>query len=126
MADKIFSLPGSLCKYLLRKTEEEVEVIDFEAKERGDRADEDWVTYIDSKGIEHIKEHLNIQLDFKPLADNAFEKILSLPALKNSPTVKNQRIFETAKELVKKGLTVNDAVSVATQLVNEIGIETFF
>ena len=49
-------------KSILRSTGEEVEIIDFEAKERGDRTDEDWVTYIDSNGKEHIRDHLNIQL----------------------------------------------------------------
>lgn len=129
MADKIFSLPGSLCKYLLRKTEEEVEVIDFEAKERGDRTDEDWVTYIDSKGKEHIREHLNSQLDFKPsdkLMD-MFNKIMSPPEFKTMelpelPSSRNCRIFEVAKDLViHKDYKIDVAIQKATELVDKIG-----
>jgi hypothetical protein len=44
----------------------------------GDRTDEDWVTYIDSKGKEHIKESLNIQLDFKPVVNDTFNTELYL------------------------------------------------
>ena len=45
-------------KSILRSTGEEVEIIDSQFGERGARTDEDWVTYIDSEGKEHIKEHL--------------------------------------------------------------------
>jgi hypothetical protein len=40
------------------------------------------------------------------------------------PTTRNSRIFEVAKELVKNGSHVSTAVSVARQLVDEVGIET--
>jgi hypothetical protein len=39
-------------------------------------------------------------------------------------TTRNSRIFEVAKELVKNGSQVSAAVSVATQLVDEVGVET--
>ena len=73
MGDKTFMIPPIGSKSILRSTGEEVEIIDFEAKERGDRTDEDWVTYIDSNGKEHIKEHLNIQLDFKSVVNDTYE-----------------------------------------------------
>ena len=64
-------------KMVLRSTNEEVEIIDFQLGERGARSDEDWVTYIDSDGKEHIREHLNVQLDFKTVTNdtwsNAFD-----------------------------------------------------
>lgn len=56
---------GGAKKCLFRKTGEAVEVIASCALEDGARTDGDWVSYIDSKGVEHIKEHLNIQFDFK-------------------------------------------------------------
>jgi hypothetical protein len=40
------------------------------------------------------------------------------------PTERNRRLFEVAKELVKNGSHVSTAVSVAKQLVDEVGIET--
>ena len=111
-------------KMVLRSTGEEVEIIDAEIKERGARSDEDWVTYIDSKGKEHIKEHLNIQLDFKTVANDTFSKLLDIAKPGGSPSIRNSRIFEVAKELVKKGSHVSTAVSVARQLVDEVGIES--
>lgn len=53
-------------KSILRSTGEEVEVIDFNLPNRGMRTEakdltfeeDDWVTYIDSNGNEHIREHL--------------------------------------------------------------------
>ena len=65
MENKTFMLPPIGGKSILRSTGEEVEIIDSEIKERGARSDEDWVTYIDSEGKEHIREKLNVQLDFK-------------------------------------------------------------
>ena len=115
-----FMMPPIGGKSILRSTGEEVEIIDFEAKIRGDRADEDWVTYIDSKGSEHIKEHLNIQLDFKPVVNDTFNKVFDF-ATNKMPTTRNSRIFEVAKELVKNGINVTTAVRKARQLVDEVG-----
>lgn len=124
MEDKTFMMPPIGGKSILRSTGEEVEIIDFEAKERGDRTDEDWVTYIDSNGNEHIKEHLNIQLDFKPVVNDTWNKVFDFAKYNKMPTTRNCRIFEVAKELVKNGSHVSTAVSVARQLVDEVGIDT--
>ena len=90
-------------KSILRSTGEEVEIIDFETKERGAHSDEDWVTYIDSKGSEHIREHLNIQLDFKPVANDTWSKVFDFAKDNKMPTTRNCRIFEVAKALVDHG-----------------------
>ena len=37
-------------KSIIRKTEKEVEIVAFNQANNGERSDEDWVTYIDSKG----------------------------------------------------------------------------
>jgi hypothetical protein len=114
-------------KSILRSTGEEVEIIDFEAKERGDRTDEDWVTYIDSNNNEHIKEHLNIQLDFKTVVNDTWNKVFDFAKNNKMPTARNCRIFEVAKELYlngNRGYGINEAVEVATNLVNKVGIET--
>ena len=110
-------------KSILRSTGEEVEIIDSQFGERGARSDEDWVTYIDSEGKEHIKEHLNIQLDFKPVVNDTWNKVFDF-AKDKMPTTRNSRIFEVAKKLVNNGSHVSTAVSVARQLVDEVGIET--
>lgn len=124
MENKTFMMPPiAVPKFILRSTGEEVEVIDSEIKERGDRSEFDWVTYIDSQGKEHIREHLNIQLDFKTVSNDTFNKLLDVAKNSNTPTTKNQRIFEVAKELVVHGSHVNSAVSIATQLVDEVGVD---
>ena len=111
-------------KSILRSTGEEVEIIDSEIKERGARSDEDWVTYIDSNGKEHVKEHLNIQLDFKTIVNDTWNKVFDFAANK-MPTTRNSRIFEAAKELViNHGYKIEVAVNKATELVDEVGIET--
>lgn len=111
-------------KSILRSTGEEVEIIDSEIKERGSRSKEDWVTYIDSDGKEHIKEHLNIQLDFKSAVNDTWNKVLDFAKDNKMPTTRNCRIFEVAKELVKGGSHVSTAVSIARQLVDKVGIDT--
>ena len=129
MESNTFMMPIA-SKYILRSTGEEVEVIDFNLPNRGMRTETnpllyeegDWVTYIDSEGKEHIKEHLNIQLDFKTVVNDAFNKVFDFASNK-MPTTRNSRIFEVAKELVKNGSHVSTAVSVARQLVDEVGIE---
>jgi len=113
-------------KMVLRSTGEEVEIIDSQFGERGARTDEDWVTYIDSNGKEHIKEHLNIQLDFKTVVNDAFNKVFDF-ATNKMPTTRNSRIFEVAKALYldnERDYSIEDAVQVATKLVDEVGVET--
>jgi hypothetical protein len=121
--EQMFNIPA--IKYILRSTGEEVEVIDFENKERGDRTEFDWVSYIDSKGKEHIKEKLNIQFDFKPQSTDIFQKVFNAPVFKGMATERNRRIFEVAKELYLSGdkYSINEAVEVATNLVDKVGIE---
>ena len=125
MEDKTFMIPPVGGKSILRSTNEEVEVIDAEIKERGARSDEDWVTYIDSNGNEHIKEHLNIQLDFKPVVNDTWSKVFDFAKGNKMPTTRNCRIFEVAKEyLLKFQCDAEEAARKATELVDEVGIET--
>ena len=62
-------------KYRLRKTDEQVEIVAWETAEKGARSENDWVSYIDSAGIEHIKEHLTLEWDF--VIDSPFESLMS-------------------------------------------------
>lgn len=120
-------------KSILRSTGEEVEVLAFNQPDKGGRSnyekhkadyEYDWVSYIDSNGVEHIKEHLNILFDFKPIVNDTWNSMFDWAKNNKMPTTRNSRIFEVAKELVKKGYMANKAISVATQLVDEVGIET--
>lgn len=112
-------------KCILRSTDEEVEIIDSEIKERGARNDEDWVSYIDSNNVEHIKEHLNIQFDFKPVNVDNWSKIFEDFKSNKYPTTRNCRIFETAKAFViESHYDFEEAVKKATQFVDAVGIET--
>lgn len=125
MEDKTFMIPPFNSKYIIRKTGEEVEIIDSEIRYRGDRSEYDWVTYIDSNGNEHIREHLNIQLDFKPVVNDTWSNVFDF-ANNKMPTTRNCRIFETAKEFIKIGrhYSIDYAVEEATKLVDKVGIET--
>ena len=127
MEDKTYMIPPIGGKSILRSTGEEVEIIDFEAKIRGDRADEDWVTYIDSEGKEHIREKLNVQLDFKMVAIDTWNTMFDWAKNNKMPTTRNCRIFEVAKELLTNpqfNYTIDTAVNAATKFVDKIGVET--
>lgn len=134
MEDKTF-IPPIGGKSILRSTGEEVEIIDSYLPNRGMRTEPnpmlheegDWVTYIDSEVKEHIKEHLNLQLDFKPVATDTWNTMFDWAKNNKMPTTRNCRIFEVAKELYmnyNKPVTIKEAVFVATNLVDEVGIET--
>lgn len=62
-------------KYRLRKTDELVEIVAWETTDKGARSENDWVSYIDSNGVEHIKEHLTLEWDF--VIQTPFEKVLA-------------------------------------------------
>ena len=113
----------ALSQNILRSTGEKVEIVAFRKVEDGERNVGDWVTYIDSNGKEHIKEPLNIQLDFKPVTDDMFKKLLDMSKVSKYPSVRNNRIFELTKELVKVNANYDECVEIATMLVDEIGIE---
>lgn len=119
-------------KYTIRSTGEEVEIIAFNLPNQGMRtkADDkvfeqgDWVTYIDSEGNEHIREKLNIQLDFKAQVSDMWDKMLDVAKVNKYPTDRNRRVFETAQKLIlSKAMSIEDAVNTALELVDKVGIE---
>lgn len=107
MENKTFMMPFG-GKSILRSTGEEVEIIDFNLTNRDMRTkakdltfeEGDWVTYIDSNNNEHIKEHLNIQLDFKAVVNDTWNKVFDFAKNNKMPTTRNSRIFEVAKNFI--------------------------
>ena len=112
-------------KYRLRKTDELVEIVAWETAEKGVRSESDWVSYIDSSGVEHVKEHLTLEWDF--VIQTPFEKGF-LDALKpDLPTFDpwECRRYELVKEYVMRDLArdnvnVDKAVAFADEIIAEL------
>lgn len=108
-------------KYRLRKTDELVEIVAWETADKGARSENDWVSYIDADGNEHIKEHLTLEWDF--VIDSPFENLMS----KWEPTkFPEYDAWEARRyELVKGmwldksfgGLTIPEMVSCADDII---------
>lgn len=108
-------------KYRIRKTDEPVEVVAWETAEKGARSENDWVSYIDSHGEEHVKEHLTLEWDF--VIDSPFESLMS----KWDPTKLSEydpwdgRRYELVKGMwLDKsfgGLTIPEMVSYADNII---------
>ena len=109
-------------KYRLRKTDELVEVIASETAEKGARNENDWVSYIDAQGNEHIKEHLTLEWDF--VAQDTFGGGilggLSESLAKMDPW--ESRRYELVKEFILKRAvdTVPGAVALADEVIAEL------
>lgn len=67
--------------YTFRATGEEIEIISFFKEKEGERSINDWISYIDSEGNEHYREHYNIDFDLKQTdkLDEYFKKLLDFP-----------------------------------------------
>lgn len=120
-------------KYILRSKNEEVEIIAFHQTNDGARTEAnpfhheegDWVTYIDSTGKEHIREHLNIQLDFKHVNNSTFQNLMDIVKSNKLPNTRNIRIYEVARELfLNKNLSIEASIETAIKFIDNIGIET--
>lgn len=117
-----FKFGGLGCSKMrtLRKSGEPVEIIAFFNMEDGARNNKDWVSYIDSKGNEHIKEHLNIQFDFKD--DDPLKKQLDglLEQTKMIDPWESRRYELVQKMVIDKGLSVDDAVFFADSIIAKL------
>ena len=110
-------------KYRLRKTDEPVEVVAWETAEKGSRSENDWVSYIDANGVEHVKEHLTLEWDFviqTPFEKGFFEGLKTdLP--KYDPW--EQRRYELVKEMFLRewdssvDSDVDDLVAIADEII---------
>lgn len=108
-------------KYRLRKTDELVEIVAWETADKGARNENDWVSYIDAQGTEHIKEHLTLEWDF--VIQTPFEKGF-LDALKpDLPTFDpwESRRYELVKELVvSNGDDPETAIEFADEIISAL------
>ena len=109
-------------KYRLRKTDEPVEIVAWETAEKGARSENDWVSYIDADGNEHVKDHLTLEWDF--VIDSPLDKMLKKLEPTKLPEFDTweQRRYELAKEFVVKGLaeSAHGAVAMADMLIAEL------
>lgn len=109
-------------KYRIRKTDEAVEVIAWETVEKGARNENDWVSFIDSEGREHVKEQLTLEWDF--VIQTPFEKGF-LSGFGDSLTKFDpweSRRYELAKEFLLHGLadSAKGSVAMADFLLEEL------
>lgn len=106
-------------KYRLRKTDEPVEIVSWETAEKGARSENDWVSYIDFNGNEHIKEHLTLEWDFvleSPFENDILKKFVKGELPQFDPW--ESRRYELVKEYVLgKDKTVGYAVSAADVII---------
>lgn len=108
-------------KYHLRKTDELVEIVAWETVEKGARNENDWVSYIDADGNEHIKEHLTLEWDF--VIQTPFEKGFLDSFKSDLPKfdVWEARRYELVQKLIlEKGWTIVDSVSYADEIISAL------
>lgn len=110
-------------KYRIRKTDELVEVVAWETADKGARNENDWVSYIDASGVEHIKEHLTLEWDFKvesPFGGGFGSSLLDKTLNSFDPC--ESRRYELAKEFLLHGLadSAKGSVAMADFLLEEL------
>ena len=106
-------------KYRLRKTDEPVEIVAWETADKGARSESDWVSYIDASGVEHIKEHLTLEWDFKVESPfgGGFGSSLLDSTLKSFDAWEGRR-YEMVKQLViEKGWSREAAIEIADNII---------
>lgn len=113
-------------KYRIRKTDELVEIVAWETADKGARNENDWVSYIDASGVEHIKEHLTLEWDFKvesPFGGGFGSSLLENTL--NSFDPREVRRYELAKEFLLHGLadSAKGSVAMADFLLEELKIK---
>lgn len=108
-------------KYRLRKTSEPVEIVAWETADKGARSESDWVSYIDSAGVEHIKEHLTLEWDL--LVDSPFESMMK----QFEPTKFSEydpwevrRYDMVQRQVIDKGICIQLAVECADKIISSL------
>ena len=107
-------------KYRLRKTDELVEIVAWETAEKGARNENDWVSYIDASGVEHIKEHLTLEWDF--VIQTPFEKGFFDAIKPDLPTFDpwDGRRYELTKDFIMQGDSLAGALEKADAIISAL------
>ena len=107
-------------KYRLRKTDELVEIVAWETTEKCARNENDWVSYIDSNGVEHIKEHLTLEWDF--VIQTPFEKGFFDAIKPDLPTFDpwEARRYELTKGFIVQGDSLACALEKADAIISAL------
>lgn len=107
-------------KYRIRKTDELVEIVAWETTEKGARNENDWVSYIDASGVEHIKEHFTLEWDF--VIQTPFEKGFFDAIKPDLPTFDpwEARRYELTKDFIMKGYTLASALEKADAIISAL------
>ena len=94
-------------KKRFRKTGEVVDVIDWHSYCEKDRDKDDWVSYIDSKGVEHhVERGLNMYWDFENVAPP--ELIPKGAVIAKKQIDWEERRFELSKSIISARLSNPD------------------
>lgn len=119
-------------KYRIRKTGEIIEIISYGGSTT--RTDTlDYVSYIDSKGVEHEREHLNLYWDLEqvenPNTNDNFDRILrmnteaerrQIAAMVMQGLLSNSEIIVQALTDKDKRDLARESVSIADALIAEL------
>ena len=107
-------------KYRLRKTDELVEIVAWETTVKGARNENDWVSYIDSHGNEHIMERLTLEWDF--VIQTPFEKGFFDAIKPDLPTFDpwEARRYELTKDFIMQGISLAGALEKADAIISAL------
>lgn len=108
-------------KYRLRKTDEPVEIVAWYTLEKGARRHSDWVSYIDFAGVEHIKENLTLEWDFKVESPfgGGFGSSLLEGTLKSFDPWEARR-YELTKDFIMQGDSLAGALEKADAIISAL------
>lgn len=113
-------------KYRLRKTDEPVEIVAWGTVEKGARNENDWVSYIDASGAEHVKDHLTLEWDF--VIESPFDSLTSKWESTKLPELREFDVWEARRyELVKEMFlsdkfmgSIDDFVKTADKIIEAL------
>lgn len=111
-------------KYRIRNTDELVEIVAWETIEKGARNENDWVSYIDAQGNEHIKEHLTLEWHF--VVDSPFDSMLKTFEPTKLPEFNpwEARRYELVKEMYfderYAGIEPSSLVNIADNIISAL------
>ena len=98
-----------------------MEIVAWETTEKGACNESDLVSYIDSAGVEHIKEHLTLEWDF--VIDSPFESMMKQFDTKMLPEFdpwETRRYDMVQRQVIDKGICIQLAVECADKIISSL------